>query len=247
MWRLILVLSVCCAESAALAQSRPEYRDWEFAGFAGGSFGDSFRFATPVFGSDRETSRTVGMQYSPGYLVGVRLSQYFNDFWAADLEYSYSLQNLRFTNLSPDVQRLSVNNYIHHIDYNVAYMPLPRDSRFRPYVNAGTGAVLFFINGESLSAARQQGLNLRQSTWEFRFNLGGGVKYLVMDQFAVSLDVKNSLSGIPKYAVPSSTQVIDGQYHPGIAVDGIMQNWQLSAAANFQWDEWNFRRRKRRN
>ena len=51
--------------------------------------------------------------------------------WAADLEYSYSLQNLRFTNLSPDVQRLSVNNYIHHIDYNVAYMPLPRDRRFR--------------------------------------------------------------------------------------------------------------------
>ena len=243
MWRLNLVLALCCAQSA-LAQSSPEYREWEIGGFTGGSFAGTYQFNTAVFGSGRETSRTVGMQYSPGYQVGIRLTQYFNESWDAELEYSYALQNLRFTNLSPDIQAISVNNYIHHIDYNIAYVPVPPDKRFRPYVKVGTGAVLFFINGESLSEANQQGLKLRQSTWQFLFNWGGGLKYLVVDQFAVSVDVKDSLSAIPKYAIPSAAQVINGQFHPGVSINGMMNNWQISASANYQWDEWNFTRRK---
>jgi hypothetical protein len=139
---------------------------------------------------------------------------------------------------------VSVNNYIHHIDYNMAYLPIPTSKQFRPYVKAGTGAVLFFINGESLSVAQQQGLKLRQSPWQFIFNWGGGVKYLVLDRFAVSFDVKDSLSGIPRYAIPKSAQVINGVFQPGVAIDGVLNNWQIGVAANFQWDEWNFRLRR---
>ena len=245
---LIFALVLCFAESA-LAQklSPPEFREWEVSVFAGASLGNTFHFRTPVFGSDLETSRIIGMQYSPGYQVGVRLNQYFNDYWFAQLEYNYALQNLRFTNLSPDNPTVSVNNYIHHIDYNLAFAPRPRTKQFRPYVDIGTGAILFFINGESLSNARQQGLFMRQSTWEFLFNYGGGVNYLVVDQFAVSADVKATLTGTPRYAIPSSAQVVNGQFIPGVGINGVIQTWQLSGSASYQWDEWNFRRRRRGN
>jgi opacity protein-like surface antigen len=244
---LLLVLVLCVAGSAWAQSSEPEYRQWEVAGFAGGSFGNTFHFRTPVFGSDLESSRTIGMQYSPGYQVGIRLNEYFNEYWFATLEYNYALQNLRFTNVSPDNPTVSANNYIHHIDYNIAFTPRPPTKQLRPYFDIGTGAILFFINGESLSNARQQGLILRQSTWQFLFNCGGGVNYLVMDRFAISADVKATLSGIPRYAIPSSAQVVNGQFIPGIGINGVMQTWQVSGSANYQWDEWNFRRRRRGN
>jgi hypothetical protein len=252
MRRLIVVLVLCCMETllakTALAQSdEPEYREWEVAGFTGASFAGDYHFTTAVVGSGSETARRVGMKWSPGYLIGVRINQYFREYWQADLEYSFALQNVRFTNISPDNPTISINNYIHHIDYNVGYMPLRGDKRFRPYFNVGTGAVLFFLNGTSLAGARAQGLNLRQSTWQFLVNWGGGAKYLIVDQFAVSFDVKDSYTGIPKYAIPSTSQVINGQFIPGVAIGGAMHNWQVSGSANYQWDEWNFKRKRRRD
>ena len=245
MKHLVLAFALCCADLAsAQTASPPEYREWEFTPFAGGSFAGSYHFPTTVLGSDHETSRTVGMQYNSGYQLGMRVTDNFNELWAADLEYSFALQNLRFTNLSPDLPVLSLNNYTHHFDYNVAYMPLPRTRRFRPYVDAGAGASLFFINGDSRSQATQQGVKLRDGTWEFLFNIGGGGKYLVADQFAVTFDIKDAVSRIPRYGLRDTAQVINGQFVPGIHVHGILHNWQLNVGANFQWDEWNFRRRR---
>src|SRR5215831_15536600 len=118
MWRLILVFAVCCSDSAlAQISTLPHYREWEITGFTGGSFIGDYHFPTRVFGSDLERSRTVGVEFRPGYQLGFRLTQNVNDSWAADLEYSFAPQYLRITNLSPNVPNLSVKNYVHHIAY----------------------------------------------------------------------------------------------------------------------------------
>jgi opacity protein-like surface antigen len=222
----------------ALAQTTyvPQHRQWEVSGFAGRSFGESFEFPTSVSGDDQDPRRTVGMRYGSGYLFGLRINENLGDFWAADLEYTFANQPLHFTNLSPTVQNLSLSHYSHYLAYNVSFLLLPRTKRLRPYVDAGIGAALFYIAGHAKKEALDQGIALRDS-WEFLFNWGGGFRYLVVDTFAVGFDVKNRLSPVPSYGLPPSARIVDGQYLPGLARNGVMHNTQVAISLTFQWDD----------
>jgi len=225
--------------TAAFAQDHypNEHREWEATGFAGQSFTRKLQFPTPVIGSSEESSRTVGMQEASGYQIGVGANQNVNDFWAADLEYSFAHQDLRFTNLSPSIPSLSLNQFIHHLTYSVSYLPLPRTKRFRPYADVGVGSALFYLPGRVKKDALELGLKLRDS-WEFEFHWGGGFKYLVADQFALTFDVKNRLSRVPSYGLPESARIVDGVFQPGLARHGTLQSWQFNFGLTYQWDEW---------
>jgi len=236
---LLFVVIVVGSVLPALAQTSypPEHHEWEASLFAGASFSSKFQFPTLVAGSDQQVSRTVGMKYAPSYMLGVRVNQNLNDFWGVDLEYSVADQNLDFTNISPSIQHLSLTQYIHHVSYNVSYLPLPRTKRFRPYADVGVGTALFYISKPSKKDALDLGLKLRDS-WEFIGNVGGGFKYLIQDQLAVTLDLKDRISRIPSYGIPPSAQVVGGQYQPGLALHGAMHNWQLNFGITYEWDEW---------
>ena len=235
---LIVLLTVFC--SVSLWAQTPDYsiqhREWEAVVLAGSSVPHKFTFPTSVAGSNQEASRIVGMEYDSGYLFSVRGTQNLGDFWSADLEYSFANSPLRFTNLAPGIPTLSMSHHIHHIIYNVSYLPLSRTHRFRPYVDTGAGAALFYIASHAKKDAVRMGLNLRDS-WELEFNLGGGFKYLLKDQLALTFDVRDRLSSVPSYGIPSSTEVVDGKYRPGISVRGVMNTWQLGMGFSFQWDE----------
>jgi opacity protein-like surface antigen len=227
---------LCSTPAFAQILQTPEHRDWEFSGFVGRSFGDEFQFDTPVSGDAQQPSRTVGMRYGPGYLLGLRIRENINNLWSADLEYSFANQPLRFTNLSPDIQTLALSHYLHHLSYNVSFMPLPRTKRLRPYASAGIGAALFYVPGHAKNKALDQGLALRDS-WEFLFNWGGGLSYLAIGQMALGFDVKHRLSRVPSYGIPPSARVVDGQYQAGLARHGIVQNWQINFSVAYQWDD----------
>jgi opacity protein-like surface antigen len=244
MWRnilyrgsLILALAVVCSRSAfAQVSYSPQHAEWEVSGFVGGSFGDKFEFPTPVYGNDQRASRTVGMEYDSGYAVGLRVNENLGDYWGAELEYSFANQHLRFTNLSPSIQNLSLNHYLHNITYSVSFLPLPRTKRFRPYGAVGAGAALFYLPGRVKKDTLELGLSLRDS-WELAFNGGGGFRYLVRDGFALAFDMKTRFSRVPSYGLPGSARVLDGRYQPGIAVHGTLHNTQLNFGFTYQWDE----------
>jgi outer membrane protein W len=237
--RSLILWIVLAYSRSAFAQSSetPEYRDWEVSGFVGGSSGSKFQFPTPVSGSDQESFRTVGMRVASSYQLGARVNQYVNDFWAADLEYSVAVQDLTFTNISPSIQSLRLTQFVHHFIYNVSYLPLPRTKQFRPYGDVGIGAVLFYLPGSAKRDAQQLGLKVRPS-WEFVFDWGGGFKYLVKDQVALTFDLKDCISRVPSYGIPVSARVVNGQYQPGMSRHGLLQNWQLNVGVAFEWDEW---------
>jgi hypothetical protein len=224
--------------AAGFAQSpyAPQHREWEVSGFGGVSYVRGFQFSTPVIGVEPGASTEVGMEYADGYQVGLRLTQNLGDFAGAGLEYSFANQPLRFNNLSPSIQSLSLGHSINHFSYDVSFLPVSPLVRLRPYGKIGAGASLYYIHEASKDEARALGLNLRDS-WEFTVNLGGGVKYLVMDEFAVIFDFKDQISGIPTYGLPSSARVTDGQFQPGFSRDGLFQNWQFNLGIAFQWDE----------
>jgi hypothetical protein len=174
------------------------------------------------------------MRYVAGLDAGIRLGENINDFWAADLEYGFASQRLHLTNLSPDIQDLSLNHSVHHFSYDISYSPMPRARRFRPYARMGAGVGLFYI-GDSKYEARLQGVNLRDS-WVFTVNLGGGFKYLVHDQTALILNFKDQLSGVPTYGLNRAAHVRDGRYRPGIATTGYLHVLQVNLGIEFQWD-----------
>jgi len=241
MWRrtlIGLIVAVAAWPSSVFAQQAysSENREWEASGFVGYAFERNFHFSTPVVGSASETSRVVGMRYSPAWVVGDRVTQNLGEHASADLEYSFSDQDLTLTNLSPDIPSFHVTQAIHDMSYNISYLPLPRSKRLRPYGQLGAGAVLFWIPGSSSREAKALNFNLR-SSWEFLVNAAGGVRYLVMDQFAVSLDFKDRISRLPSYGIPTFTRVVDGVYQPGVSRHGILNNWQIQVGFTYQWDE----------
>jgi len=240
-WRRLLLISLfvaiaCFKTERAQGADGPEHREWETSGFAGGSFMQSIQRTTRVLGSDKETSRTVGLNYATSYQIGIRVSENLGNYWAANLEYSFANQPLTFTNLSPDIQRLSLSHSVHHFSYNALFLPTTPEHRFRPYATAGAGAALFYITPHSKSDALLQGLDLRDS-WKITFNWGGGLKYLVRDKFALVFDAKDQISGVPSYGLPSSTRVINGLFRPGFNNDGLLHNWQINFGLGYQWDD----------
>ena len=112
-----------------------------------------------------------------------------------------------------------------------------RLSRFRPYGKIGTGASLFYIQKSSKREALGRGLELRDS-WKFLATWGGGFKYFATDELAFTFDVKDHLSGVPSYGLPSSARKVNGQYQPGVSSTGVMHNWQLNFGVAVQWDNW---------
>jgi outer membrane protein W len=229
-----LLMVFVSSESGFAQRNEWPYREWEVAGFAGGSFVGNFRFPTPVSGSSQ--TQTVGMHYASGYQVGLRITENVRDGIAVDVEYSFANQPLRFTNLTPEIPSLSVGHSVQHLSYNVTYLPLSREKRFRPYVSLGAGAVLYHIAKQSRIDAEAMGVGLHGS-WVFAMNAGGGFKYLVQDQFALTFDVKDQVSRVPSYGLPKSASVVHGFYQPGVARHGFLNNWQLNIGAVYQWDD----------
>jgi opacity protein-like surface antigen len=238
---LILVLLLGCSASAlaqtATPSSVPRYREWEGSGFAGYAFPQDFRFRTIVSGNDQQSTGIVGMHFESGYRVGGQVTQYLGNFLSAQLEYSFSDQPLHLTNLKPEIPHLYLGHNLHSLTYSVSYLPRPPEKRLRPFVSAGTGPLLFHITRDSKQEVEKLNLDLRDS-WELVLNLGGGIKYLVADQFAFTVDVKSRLSRLPTYGLPRSSQLVDGQYQPGLSVRGLLNSWQINFGLAHQWDEW---------
>jgi len=213
------------------------HRRWEFSAFGGTSIIKDQAFTTPVVGGDQQSSVPVGMQYGSSWLIGARLSESMGDYWGAEFEYSYANQPLRFTNLKPDLPALSLDQGVNTFAYNFIFFFTNPYKRFRPYVIAGAGTSLFHVYGSSKSQAAAAGIPL-EDKWTFVFDWGGGVKYLFRDHWAARFDFRSQLGTMPDYGLPSSAAIVQGQYIPGLAASGTLQNWNLNVGIAYQWDGW---------
>jgi len=233
----VLIFSLACCPFAS-AQVSPSLSNgkFEFTAFGGASFGNKFQFPTLVFANGAVGSQNVGMRYASGYQIGIRGTENLGDHAAVYLEYNFANQPLLFTNLSPTVQSLSLGHNVNRLTYDGSYLFLPPSKRFRPYVKAGAGTALFYINGHSKEDARALGVNLRDS-WEFDFNWGAGLNTRVDDQAALSFEFKNQISGFPSYGLPRNAQIQGSQFVPGVSRDGFLHNWQINIGVTYIWDD----------
>jgi opacity protein-like surface antigen len=233
---LLLVFPILTAESG-LAQGvfKSVHGEWELSVFGGVSYLNDGVYATPVEGSQMESSREVGLIYGTGAQIGIRVADNHWQHWGGSLEYSFSNQPLTFTNLSDSIPSLGIGHGIHRVSYNVLYYTRDRDSRLRPYVFAGPGVSLFHVSGSSKDSAAMLGIYLKDP-WKVTMNWGGGAKYLIKKQIAASFHFSDSISGVPGYGLPETGRLTLDGYVPGFRPEGLMHNWLIGAGFVFQWD-----------
>ena len=228
---LLLSLAVCTTAQAQL-QYPNLYKEWEVAALFGAAFVGDVSSETPVEGEDG--TRLVGLDYSSGFLMGVRLTQNLKQKMGAELDYTYANQPLTFLNLSPTIPQLKVGHRVHSFVYSILYYFGDRNSRVRPFVSLGAGASLFQIDGSSKFEAASRGVDLND-TWKFVGSFGGGVKYMINESIGVRFDVRDLVSGIPNYSLPSTSSVEGGTIGPAFRPDGLLSDWQFSGGVFFTW------------
>jgi len=235
---LLLLLMISTPATAQVIYTDWLWHEWEVTPFGGASFlGHSRNFVTPTIGVPGGI-RTVGMRYGSGYMVGVNCRQNLGDYWAADLQYTFANQPLEFTNISPDLPTLGLSHTISNFSYNGTYHFQSYSHRFLPYVRAGGGASLFFLEGGSERRAEAAlGVRLRDS-WTPTFSYGGGFQYLFDDLVGVTFDARDTISSVPSYGLPKSAAVVNGVFFPGIARDGVLHNFQVNFGLTIRWDDW---------
>jgi opacity protein-like surface antigen len=235
---LLLCLFLILFAEPAPAQGvvKVAHDEWEASVFAGGSFLGNGAHETPVEGSGQTSSRVVGLSYGKGAQIGIRVTNNRWQHWGATLEYGFSKQPLTFTNLSDSIPSLRLGHAIHRFAYEVLYYPRNPDHRLRPFVFAGPGISLFYIRGSGKETAEARGIGL-SDPWKFTMNWGGGVKYLLRNQIAASLQFSDSISRVPNYGLPETGRVVSAVYVPGFHPEGLLHNWLIGIGFIFQWDD----------
>jgi hypothetical protein len=154
--------------------------------------------------------------------------------WGAVAEYSFSNQPLRLSNLTDSQPLLALGHAIHRFSYNVAYYPLDRTHRFRPFAFAGPGVSLFYVRSDAKDLAAARGLRLNDP-WKLTIQWGGGIKILLKDKVAASFQFSDNIAGVPHYGLPPNGRLVSGTYSAGFLPNGIMHNRLLSVGLIYQW------------
>lgn len=228
---LFLLLTILGLSCPSLAQGWPVHLQWEVSLFGGLNAPTDQDFLTPVEGQGDPF--VVALDYASGYTVGGRVSENLGQHFGAELEYSFSNQPLFLQNVAPGTS-FGLDHKTHRVVYSFLYSPQDRFQKIRPFVLAGVGATFFQVDKDSEGQALLQNVDLNDQ-WKFTFSWGGGVKAQLAEQWGIRIDVKDHITGVPDYGLPSTAPLINGGIGAGLRPDGVMHNWQLSVGFTYSW------------
>jgi len=216
---------------------QPHEHKWEVSIFAGSSHRGDGVYVTPFTGVDAEgnpvnTTANVGLDFAAGYIVGGRVTENLGKYFGAELEYSLANQPTAFINLSESLDRVDVDMRVHQITYSVLVYGLPKESKWRPYGAVGPGVALFEFFGDGEDQAIAEGLTLKDK-WKFGATFGGGVKYRFVRNAGLRFDVRDFMSGVPSFGLPSTgTEAV-----PGFRPDGRLHAWQFTIGLSYLFQD----------
>lgn len=172
---LALALSLFCIPALAQLNGHSEV-SVDFTG--------NFQKQTSGFGL------TDSPSYSGGFLINYRYN--FSNWSAIELNYAQNRYSQYFT---PSDFATQSNNHEVTLAY-VSYLGCPSDARFRPFVEAGTGGIIFsnIVQGTSYPYLPTQDRMV--------FLYGGGVDMRAIDHFSVRLGYRGLLYKAPDFGIP---------------------------------------------
>lgn len=217
---------------AAQPQWAQSFNKWEFSFFGGvARAGDR---TSPTLVQDLELVRPISLNYAAGYLLGARLSENLGEHFAAELDYSYANQPFDFVNLTPSLPLLEFDHHIHTLYYSILFYPVERNHTLRPFFSVGAGASFFQVDKDSKDMASFEGVLLRDR-WKFVGGFGGGLKYLINNNWGLRFDIRDQISGVPDYGLPAAASSFQTTISPAFNADGLMHHWNLSGGIIYHW------------
>ncbi len=216
-WLLLVLLM---PEALAQIPFPREENKWEVSFFAGVSGLGDKTLVTPVEGG---TTRNVGLEFDSGYLLGLRIGENLTPRFGAEMEYALANQPLLFVNLSPSIPLLELSHKVHKFAYSILVYPMRRRGRYIPFASIGIGASFFRVSSDSVDDALLQGVDLK-NRWKFAFSYGGGVKFPMGSEWGLRVDVRDHVTGVSDYGLPSTAPLLGA----GLRPNGVLHNWQVS-------------------
>src|SRR5208283_209988 len=144
---------------------------------------------------------TDSSSYSGGFLANYRY--HFNRWSALETNYGYTRFSQTYNNgTSTSVSQANVHEATFAYQFTFG---VPSDARFRPFAEAGTGAL--FFTGPITGGSTAGGLGQARPV----FLYGGGVEYKLKGPFAAQLGYRGLVYKAPDFTVP--TQLTNAKAH----------------------------------
>jgi len=225
-WPLLVLLM---PEALAQFPFPREENKWEVSIFTGVSGLGDKTLVTPVEGG---TTRDVGLEFDSGYLLGFRIGENLTPRFGAELEYTFANQPLLFVNLSPSIPLLELSHKVHTVAYSVLVYPMHRQGPYIPFASIGIGASFFRLSNDSVDNALLQGVDLK-NRWKFAFSYGGGVKFPMGPEWGLRVDVRDHVTGVSDYGLPSTAPLLGA----GLRPNGFLHDWQVSVGLLYSFGD----------
>ena len=172
--------------------------------------------------------RLFTTQFQNGIKIGVRGTVNLKEHWGAEGTYSFSSNSLQVTQTVPAAVR-TFGVHLHQFTGNALYFFTAKDKTFRPFLTAGLGLSRFSPTSDAKLAAAQDFLGqpaVLTGTSAFNFNFGAGIETRPWEHFGLRLDVRDHVTGIPRFGLPE-TAVSPGS--PFFPIHGRAQDFEITA------------------
>ena len=178
-------------------------------------------------------SSRPGGELATGGVAGARAGYDLTSHLGLEGAYTYGVNNLRLFRDGSSTTEFGARN--HHLSLNPLWHFSGPDSKLRPYVTAGLGAVWFKPSEE---ARRDIGLPVNAGLGALgmktdlmpAFNWGGGVKYNLTRLVQLRFDARNVITRQPHFGLPPNNVIPGGVF---VSNGGVASGLQATAGIGF--------------
>jgi hypothetical protein len=171
-------------------------------------------------------------QFNNGIKIGIRGTVNVKEHWGGEGTYSFSSNGLQVTRSVP-ASGQTFGVHLHQITGNALYFFTARDKSFRPFLTAGLGLSRYSPTSDAKLSAAQSFLGqpaVLTSTSAFNFNFGAGIESRPWDHFGLRLDLRDHLTAIPRFGLPSSATSPGSPFFP---IQGRAQDFEIATGLTY--------------
>jgi hypothetical protein len=177
----------------------------------------------------------LNTKFQNGGKFGFRGDFNIGDHFAVEGTYSFESDGLNVTHTTPVQSVTDFGTHIHQLEANGLYYFTARGSRFRPFVTAGIGIMRYNPTSDARLAAAtnflDQPVALHGETHP-DFIPGVGIEALIVHHIGARFDLRDHISGLPRFGLPENAQSPNGPHYP---ISGAVSNWELSAGVIYHF------------
>jgi opacity protein-like surface antigen len=234
------MMKICSAAVVILLSVYPamaQYSNPRVTIFAAGSFPTGDRQFVLVSTAPVQGNVPIGpfeSELAKGAKIGGRFNLDLTDVWAGEASYSFGSNDLRITEMfgfvppGQSAREREFDVHFHEFLVNGSYYFFPPDREWRPFATAGIGLKRYSPTDGAKEAASTNfllGPTRISSDTEFAFNFGGGVEARITENIGLRFDLRDHLTGTPRFGLPTEPLNPGGVYYP---VKGVLHTWEIA-------------------